>query len=103
MKDEGPIWTPERLDCMGCREIKQRITALSRQALVLEGIAAELMRERDHLMAAACANETHKKWARTQDDFEHAHSAVLNRSSIARTILPARRIPWSEIDAEEGE
>lgn len=82
------------VDALRKEDLKERLTYLDQQAVSLEQVANALRQERREIMSRCCQSERHRKWARLQDDLEHASNET--GLSVARRVLPARRIPWSE-------
>ena len=88
------LWTVPMVDALRKEDLKERLTYIDRQAVAMEQVANALRQERREIMSRCCQSERHRKWARLQDDLEHASNET--GLSVARRVLPARRIPWSE-------
>jgi hypothetical protein len=90
-----PLWTVPMVDALRKKDLKERLSYLDRHAVSLEQVANAVRQERREIMSRCCQSERHREWARLQDDLEHAGNET--GLSVARRVLPARRIPWSEV------
>ena len=88
------------IDAMSERSLKRELQYKVDMIQHAEVVVANLMLERSRIMDAACQSKFHRKWARRQDNSEQLFKEQRERPSIARSIMPVRRIPWSEQEEE---
>ena len=84
------------VDHMSEHSIKERLQYNTDMVQHVSATLNHFILERSRLMDAACKSSFHKGWARPQDDMEQLFKEQMNKPGVARSIMPVRRIPWSE-------